>query len=270
MKLLRHIALLAGCCIVAAAGEPAATSPQAAIAGGIYRRPLEKGGQTRTVADFRIDVRQVTNAEFLAFVITHPEWRKSRASRLFADEAYLSKWAGDTALGPAAPPDAPVVCVSWHAARAYLKSVGKRLPTVDEWEFAARADATSADASADPAFKAKILDWYARPEPATLPAAGSLAPNIYGVSGMHGIVWEWTANFVSAMTSGEARADGTLAAQQFCGGGGADSNQATDYASFMRMAFRSSLKGDFCLPGLGFRGARDAEMASTNQSTIIP
>jgi hypothetical protein len=25
------------------------------------------------------------------------------------------------------------------------------------------------------------------------------------------------------------------------------------------MAFRSSLKGDFCLPGLGFRGAKDAE-----------
>ena len=84
---------------------------------------------------------------------------------------------------------------------------------------------------------------------------------------MHGLVWEWTSNFVSAMTSGEARSDGTLAAQQFCGGGGADPNQATEYANFMRMAFRSSLKGDFCLPGLGFRGAKDAALPATTTNT---
>lgn len=234
------------------------------IAGADYQRPLEKGGQTRVVKDFQMDVRQVTNAEFLAFVIAHPEWQRSHVKSLFADQGYLTKWASDTELGKSAPPDSPVVCVSWHAARAYLKSVGKRLPTVDEWEFVARADDKSINASQDPEFKARILDWYARPEPVLLPAAGSQAPNIYGVSSMHGIVWEWTANFVSAMTSGEARSDGTLSPQQFCGGGGADPNQATEYGNFMRMAFRSSLKGDFCLPGLGFRGAKDAELSTTH------
>ena len=260
MNWLHSISLLAGCCLVAAAGESVSMIP---IKGGIYHRPLEKNGKTRVVEDFQMDVRQVTNAEFLAFVIAHPQWRRSAVNPLFADKAYLSKWAGDTDLGSNAPPAAPVVCVSWYAARAYLKSVSKRLPTVDEWEFVARADAKSIDANLDPAFKAKILDWYSKPEPAMLPDAGSQAPNIYGVSGMHGIVWEWTSNFVSAMTSGEARSDGTLSAQQFCGGGGADPNQATEYANFMRMAFRSSLKGDFCLPGLGFRGAKDAEKPTT-------
>ncbi len=265
MRILRFIAVLAACCPLAAAGVPASSSPMVSISGGTYRRPLEKGGATRAVADFRMDVRQVTNAEFLAFVTAHPEWRRSRASRLFADAGYLSKWAGDTDLGAFAPPAAPVACVSWHAARACLKAVGKRLPTVDEWEFAARADAKSPDAGEDPDFKAKILDWYSRPEPAVLPDADAMEPNFLGVRGMHGVVWEWTANFVSAMTSGEARADGTLAAQQFCGGGGADANQATDYASFMRMAFRSSLQGDFCLPGLGFRGAADAGISPQPQ-----
>jgi len=258
MNWLHYIALIAICCLTAAAGE-SLSSTMAPVKGGVYQRPLEKGGKTRVVADFQLDARQVTNSEYLAFVTAHPEWRRSRVNRLCADQGYLSKWAGDTGLGPQAPPDAPVVCVSWHAARAFLKSVGKLLPTVDEWEFAARADGKSIDASQDPDFKARILDWYSRPEPAVLPAAGSQPPNIYGVSGMHGIVWEWPSNFVSAMTSGEARSDGTLSPQQFCGGGGADPNQATEYASFMRMAFRSSLKGDFCLPGLGFRGAKDAE-----------
>ena len=35
-------------------------------------------------------------------------------------------------------------------------------------------------------------------------------------------------------------------------------NQALEYADFMRIAFRSSLQGTFCLEGLGFRGAKDA------------
>ena len=256
MKPACLIALLSGACLIAGAGE-LGTSAMVDIPGGIYQRPLEKAGRLRTVAPYQLDVRQVTNAEFLAFVSVHPEWRRSRVNRLFADRAYLSHWAMDDRLGPAAPPDSPVVCVSWHAARAFLKAAGKRLPTVDEWEFAARADSQKADASHDPAFKATILDWYSKPTPALLPAAGSPAPNFYGVRGMHGLVWEWTRDFVSAMTSGEARSDGTQDAQLFCGGGGADPSQATEYANFMRIAFRSSLQGDFCLPGLGFRGAKD-------------
>lgn len=227
------------------------------ITGGIYQRPLEKGGKLRTVQPCQLDVRQTTNAEFLAFVTAHPEWRRSQVNRLFADQGYLSHWAGDTGLGQAAPPDSPVVNVSWHAARAFLKTVGKRLPTVDEWEFAARADEHKPDANNDPAFKAQILEWYSKPTPTILTAAGAQTPNFYGVSGMHGLVWEWTRDFVSAITSGEARSDGTQDAQLFCGGGGADPNQATEYANFMRVAFRSSLQGDFCLPGLGFRGAKD-------------
>ena len=256
MKRAWIIVFLSGSCQIAEAGETA-SSPMVAITGGIYQRPLEKGGKLRTVQPYQLDVRQTTNAEFLAFVTAHPEWRRSQVNRLFADQGYLSHWAGDTELGPKAPPDSPVVNISWHAARAFLKTVGKRLPTVDEWEFAARADEHKPDANNDPAFKAKILDWYSKPTPAVLPAAGSQAVNFYGVSGMHGIVWEWTRDFVSAMTSGEARSDGTQDAQLFCGGGGADPNQATEYANFMRVAFRSSIQGDFCLPGLGFRGAKD-------------
>jgi formylglycine-generating enzyme len=259
MKSIPAILALYCASLFAGAGEIPA-SPMVRIEGGSYQRPLEKVGNTRRVAAFEMDVRQVTNAEFLAFVTAHPKWRRSRVNRLFADAGYLAHWEGDTAPGPAAPPDSPVVGVSWFAARAFLKSVGKRLPTVDEWEFTARADASSPDANSDPAFKAKILDWYSRPAPPVLPAAGQGAPNYYGVRSMHGLVWEWTHDFVSAMTSGEARSDGSPEAALFCGGGGADPSQATEYANFMRIAFRSSLQGAYCLPGLGFRGARDVEV----------
>jgi formylglycine-generating enzyme required for sulfatase activity len=227
------------------------------ITGGEYLRPLEKGAKPRTVAPFLLDVRQVTNGEFLAFVIAHPQWQRSNINRLFAERSYLSHWAADTVLGPAAPPDSPVVCVSWHAAKAFLKAAGKRLPSVDEWEFAARADESKPDASADPAFRQKILDWYSKPTLPVLPSVSPQRPNFFGVSGLHGLVWEWTGDFVSAMSSGEGRSDGSPDTQLFCGGGGADPNQAIEYAAFMRISLRASLQGDFCLPGLGFRGARD-------------
>jgi formylglycine-generating enzyme required for sulfatase activity len=234
------------------------------IEGGAYTRPLEKAGQTRVVAPFELDVRQVTNAEFLAFVTARPEWRRSRVNPLFADASYLRHWAGDTEPGPLAPSDAPVTNVSWFAARAYLKSLGKRLPSLDEWEFAARADARQADATKDPEFRKQILAWYSKPTPAVLPAADTMPANFHGVRGLHGLVWEWPRDFVASMSGGESRSNGSPDGPLFCGGAASDPNQAVEYADFMRVAFRSSLQGNFCLAGLGFRGARDAPASTPN------
>ena len=80
------------------------------------------------VQSFWIDVRAVTNAEFLEFVRTNPQWRRSAVSPLFADTQYLGRWSGDLELGPGAPEHAPVVSVSWFAARAFARAQGKRLP----------------------------------------------------------------------------------------------------------------------------------------------
>ena len=246
--------LLALLSVVPLAGEVAMVR----IDGGPYTRPLEKAGQVRQVAPFELDVRQVTNAEFLAFVTARPEWRRSQVNPLFADASYLRHWAGDTEPGPLAPPDAPVTNVWWFAARAYLKSLGKRLPSLDEWEFAARADVSQADATKDPEFRKQILAWYSKPTPAVLPAADTMPANFHGVRGLHGLVWEWPRDFVASMSGGESRSNGSPDGPLFCGGAASDPNQAVEYADFMRVAFRSSLQGNFCLAGLGFRGAKDS------------
>ena len=210
------------------------------------------------VAAFWLERRPVTNAEFLEFVRVHPQWRRSRVSPLFADCGYLGDWAGDLELGPGAPAEAPVVRVSWFAARAFAKARGCRLPTTAEWERAAATGFTTANGANEPEFSRAILAWLARPTPSPLPDAGTGRPNFFGVRDLHGLVWEWVEDFNTAMTTGESRADTGLERALFCGAGAAGARDLRDYPAFMRAGLRSSLRANYAVPNLGFRCARAA------------
>ena len=83
------------------------------------------------------------------------------------------------------------------------------------------------------------------------------SPNYWGVYDLHGLVWEWVSDFSTAMVTGDARADSELDRQLFCGSGAVGARDLTDYATFMRYGFRSSLKADYCIHNLGFRCAKD-------------
>lgn len=239
---------------------PAPAEPSVAlIPAGAYTPLLRsvKDAPAVPVAAFRLDVRPVTNAEFLEFVRTHPKWRRAQVSPLFADAHYLSHWAGDLELGPRALPDAPVVRVSWFAARAYAASQGKRLPTTAEWELAAAAGYTHPDGRNDEALNRDLYAWIARPTPEVVPSVSGAKPNLLGVRGLHGLVWEWVEDFNTAMVTGESRGDAGLDRDLFCGAAAAGAKETNDYAAYMRMALRSSLKAVNTTSSLGFRCAQD-------------
>jgi sulfatase modifying factor 1 len=206
---------------------------------------------------FRLDRTPVTRGEFAAFVASDPKWRRDRVSRLYADEGYLADWSSPTDPGPL--PDRPVVGVSWFAARAYCASRGQRLPTEAEWEFAAAASATSVDARQDPAFVQQLLAWYGEPTPPTLAVVGQREPNLWGAQDLHGLVWEWVEDFDSTLVAGDNREQGGSDSTKFCGAGSLSAADKGDYASFMRIAFRTSLKGSYTTKNLGFRCASDLE-----------
>jgi len=228
------------------------------IPAGTYA-PLIRGADEAErvpVAAFLLDARPVTNAEFLEFVRAHPKWQRSRVSPLFADHGYLGDWAGDLELGARAPAGAPVVRVSWFAARAFAAVRGKRLPTTAEWERAAAAGFTTADGATEPGFAATVLAWYTKPSPTALPAAGSGRANSLGAHDLHGLVWEWVDDFNTAMVTGESRGDTGLERTLFCGAGAAGARDLTNYPAFMRVGFRSSLRANYAVPNLGFRCAQ--------------
>lgn len=202
------------------------------------------------VPAFRMDRTPVTNESFLTFVVAHPAWQRDRVSRLLADERYLGQWASPVALGPEAPPRAPVVGVSWFAARAYCASRGARLPSEAEWETAAAASPHDRDGRRDPVWRQTLLDWYARPNPPRLPDVGKDVANTWGIHDLHGLVWEWVSDFGASMLIGK---DARL-----CGGGAQGAIDPLDYPAFLRAAFRSSLEGRMTTTNLGFRCTRDA------------
>ncbi len=243
-----------------AAGEEARRgAAMARIPAGDYAPPLRAAGEPERVgvAAFLLDTRPVTNADFLAFVTAQPKWRRSQVSPLFADQAYLQNWAGDLEPGPLAPPCAPVVRVSWFAARAYARWAQKRLPTTAEWELAASAGFTRPDGKNDPELARAVQQWLAWPVPEILPDAKRAQPDFNGVRALHGLVWEWVDDFSTAMVTGESRADTGLDRDLFCGAGAVGARDPTDYAAFMRLALRSSLTARGTTTSLGFRCARD-------------
>lgn len=209
------------------------------------------------VAPFRLAKTPVTNAQFLAFVRAHPKWRRDRVRRLFADSGYLSHWSDALEVG-AAGADRPVVNVSWFAARAFCASQDARLPTEAEWEYVAAASETRPDGRKDAKWSARILRWYAAPSRGPTQAVGRQAPSFFGVTDMHGLVWEWVSDFDANLALSDSRRAKEDDQLLFCGGGAQRAARPEDYASFMRAAFRSSLQARYVVRHLGFRCARDA------------
>ncbi len=228
-------------------------TPLRLIAAGIWR-PLFPGkddDKEVPVAAFHLESHAVTNAQFLAFVKAQPQWRRSQIKGLFAEPNYLKHWLSDLQI-PQDTDQSPVTHVSWFAARAYAEWIGRRLPTLAQWEYAATS---GADQESDQ----RILDWYAEPTP-TIPAAvKSKQCNSWGVYDMHGLIWEWLEDFNSALVTGESRGDSGLDRQLFCGSGSVGAADPSDYAAFMRFGFRSSLQASYTIQNLGFRCATSAE-----------
>ncbi|KAB2665856.1 MAG: formylglycine-generating enzyme family protein [Verrucomicrobia bacterium] len=240
----------------------------AVIPAGVHRPLFRTPDEPKEipVAAFQLEISPVTQGQFLEFVRANPRWRRSNAKRLFADEGYLGDWSGDLDLGPDATARAarPVTRVSWFAAKAYASWKGRRLPTTSEWELASAAGFARADGAAEPEFRSAVRRWYGTPASEVLAPVRSGRANLHGVHDLHGLVWEWTSDFNSALVTGDARGDTGIERMLFCGAGSQGATDRGDFPAFMRSGLRSSLKASYVLPNLGFRCALDLPRPSVS------
>jgi formylglycine-generating enzyme required for sulfatase activity len=214
----------------------------ASIPGGSYKPLFAMTANAHTtVSAFAIDREPVTRGEFLRFVRTNPQWRRGSIKSSLAERSYLNDWRGDLDAGDAASLAQPVRNVSWFAARAYCVAQGKRLPTTDEWEYVASASETRRDATNDPAFVQRLLDITT--------SHHGVFRNVYGVSGLHGGLWEWTADYNGGHMHPVHHHDLN------CAGAALGSSDPSNYPAFLRSAVRSALTDRDATQHVGFRCA---------------
>jgi gamma-glutamyl hercynylcysteine S-oxide synthase len=138
----------------------------------------ERPRHTVELAPFRIDRTPVTNAAFAEFVA-----ETGAEPPMYWEPDGAGGWVRTT-MGRTeqVDPALPVIHVDWHQADAFARWAGKRLPTEQEWEAAARgADRERAN-----------LDQLAF-GCAPAGAYGGAAAECGAVQ-MLGDVWEWTAS----------------------------------------------------------------------------
>lgn len=150
---------------------------------GSDQRMSDEGPQHKVwLDDFYIDKYEVTNLQYKQFIdAAHRKSPDHFENRTF----------------PEGKADHPVTFVTWHDAKAYCEAAGKRLPSDQEWEKAARGTDGRTYPWGD------VFDINKVNSPVrwgTLKLQGDTTPvgafdggvSPYGVHDMSGNVWEWT------------------------------------------------------------------------------
>ncbi|MCA9103101.1 MAG: formylglycine-generating enzyme family protein [Planctomycetales bacterium] len=253
-------------------------------------RPDESPAHDVTLAPFRIDAHEVTNARFARFVdatgyITTAE-QQGWGLVLNTTTGEWQSVAGADWQHPRGPQSTvvgrerhPVVQVSWHDAAAYADWSGGRLPTEAEWEYAARAGLADADypwgasEQTDGAYRANYFQgWFpatdsARDGFAGLAPVGGFAPAANGTYDMAGNAAEWcsdqyAADFYARSPHGDPTGPTQTRhraepAERVVRGGSWCSPEG--YCPAYRVTSRAAAPPDTCRDDLGFRCAYDAE-----------
>jgi formylglycine-generating enzyme required for sulfatase activity len=178
----------------AAASAPARPAPRPAgcpagsvrVAGGAFRvgtgsvsaAPEESPRFTTRVADFCMDVTEVTRGEY-ARCVAAGKCTAGRDDKRFCNARYDDR------------DDHPMNCVDWHQASAYCAWKGQRLPSEVEWEYAARGGA-----------EYRLYSWgNDKPNGRTCwKHVGGTCPvksfdaGAFGLYDLIGNVWEWTSS----------------------------------------------------------------------------
>jgi formylglycine-generating enzyme required for sulfatase activity len=179
-----------------------------------------------------------------------------------------AQWVAAMGINPSRfqAADHPVENVSWEDVQRFICQLNAtlhareggpryRLPTEAEWEYAARAGASTVYCFGNDARRLESYAWYAANARGTTHPVGQRKPSAWGVHDIHGNVWEWVQDWygeypTEAVQDPQGPSTGTHRLRR---GGGWHSDAAECGA-----AYRSLIKSGDRYSTLGFRLLRSA------------
>ena len=219
-------------------------------AGSFHSVLPEIVGEPVEVRSFFLDETAVTNQDFQKFLFENPQWTPSEIPALYAGKRYLQQWSNEDGYGDEAKADVPVTRVSWYAANAYCGWKGGRLPTLNEWEYAAQLMDFNSPEEAD-RFSSELIGWYSAVDANQRKPVGSTGiENRVGVKDLFGLVMEWVEDFKPPVANDLSLDCGTVGRMQ-------GSRSMYGYAMSIRYITRMSFKPTSTTGMLGFRCAYD-------------
>lgn len=223
------------------------------IPGGIFRMgrndgdDMQKPEHEETVAGFAMDKTEVTNAAYYEFIATS-DYKPS------TEESFLANWENRKPIS--GDENKPVRYVNIEDVKAFAQwrskrdGVTYRLPTEQEWEYAARNGA-----------KNNLYPWNDKYDPRCahlnntnndpVVAGTKTCANQWGVQDLIGNVFEWTGSEAWVYPGSQLEL-AQMAEKNFMirGGGAFDKSSGPNAIT---SAFRFPAAGSKRSPGLGFR-----------------
>ena len=243
----------------AAKRDPAASSPvapakaagpcpagMAFLPGGSFK--MGKRGDEVNVRAYCLDVTEVTVKTFAACArVGECRPAYDTVDWPSISEAARTKLSGNCNVERADRADHPVTCITWNQAVSYCEWKGKRLPTEEEWEWAARGGARGSLYPWGDREPMRQLCWdgegndLGKGNRQSTCRVGSYpsGDSPQGVKDLAGNVWEWTAS-EDAESSRVGR------------GGAWDDGYPTFVSASNRSGFSQTFRNDL----LGFRCAK--------------
>ncbi|CAB3976417.1 Uncharacterised protein [Candidatus Azoamicus ciliaticola] len=206
------------------------------------------------VDSFYLDKYQVTNFDYLIFVLNNPFWDTLTKKDILVDDSYLNYWSNIDNFVIYA--DKPVVNVSWFSSDAFCNFYDSRLPSVDEWEYVGSVGAKTINGKSEPGYF-NLLSLYINSSLNDISTVFDMPCNFFGACGIHFFLWEWVHDFNSVILINTDAEGGGLEELLYCGATSTNAIDPADYIAFLRFAFRNTLDANYTMIKLGFRCAKD-------------
>jgi formylglycine-generating enzyme required for sulfatase activity len=217
------------------------------------------------LTDFKPESREFTNSLGMKFLRLNPgsfqmgpavdevgrqqgefqhEVKLEQGFYLQSTEVTQEQWEAVMSQNPSRYKDQsnlPVDSVNWSDVLEFIQKLNKRgeglyrLPTEEEWEYAARAGSTAAYACGESESCLAEMAWYNRNADSQTHPVGQKKPNAWGLYDLHGNVAEWVSNWYRADGQPTDSADPQLEASVTYGlRGGSRSDSAFELRSAAR------------------------------------